>query len=86
MTEIAVVSTLRGMQITLTTEQEAQVSELAALEGRGPDEIAREVFNRGLAAEARFLAAVKTGQDAAEAEDFVETAEVWAAVERTLQN
>jgi len=38
------------MQINLTAEQEAQLSEIAAHEGKGADELAREVFSRGLAA------------------------------------
>jgi predicted transcriptional regulator len=74
------------MQIHLTAEQEAQLSQLAAEEGKNTDELAREVFSRGLAAEAHFIAAVKIGQDAARRGDFVEQPQVWADIERILQS
>jgi hypothetical protein len=73
------------MQINLTAEQEAQLSQIAPHEGKGADELAHEVFSRGLAAEAHFLAAVKHGQDAARRGDFVEPSEVWAGVEQILK-
>jgi predicted transcriptional regulator len=73
------------MEVSLTAEQEAQLSQLAAQEGKDADELAREVFSRGLAAEAHFIAAVKIGQDAARRGDFVEQSEVWAGVEQSLQ-
>jgi hypothetical protein len=44
------------MEIHLTAEQETQLSQIAALEGKGADELAREVFLRGLDAEASRLA------------------------------
>jgi predicted transcriptional regulator len=73
------------MQLTLTLEQEAQLSQMAAVEGKPADDLAREVFSRGLAAEAHFLAAVKAGQEAARRGDFVPQAEVWAGVEQVLE-
>lgn len=73
------------MQISLTAEQEAQLSEIASQQGRGADELAREVFSRGLAAETRFVAAVKIGQDAAARGLFIDTSEVWTGVERALR-
>ncbi len=79
------VPTLKSMEVSLTAEQEAQLSQLAAQEGKDADELAREVFSRGLAAEAHFIAAVKIGQDAARRGDFVEQSEVWAGVEQSLQ-
>jgi hypothetical protein len=44
------------MQIDLTAEQEAQLSRLAAQEGKGVDELAREVLLRVLDSEARLIA------------------------------
>jgi len=44
------------MEINLTVEQEAQLSHIAALEGKDADELAREVFLRGLKAEATLIA------------------------------
>jgi predicted transcriptional regulator len=74
------------MQLTLTHEQEAQLSQIAAVEGRHADDLAREVFSRGLAAEAHFLEAVKLGQEAARRGDFVTSNEVWAGVEEELNS
>jgi predicted transcriptional regulator len=75
----------QSMQIDLTAEQEAQLAQIAAHEGKGADELAREVFSRGLAAEAHFIAAVKIGQEAASRGDFVEQSEIWADVEQILR-
>ena len=72
------------MQIDLTAEQEAQLSEIAAHEGKGADELAREVFSRGLAAEAHFIAAVKIGQQAASRGDFVEQSEIGPASSKSF--
>jgi len=74
------------MQIELTAEQEVQLSQIAAHEGKATEELAREVFSRGLAAEARFLSAVKIGQDAALRGDFVEQSALWADIETILQS
>jgi len=74
------------MQLTLTREQEAQLSQIAAVEGKRADDLAQEVFSRGLAAEAHFLAVVRIGQEAARRGDFVSSAEVWATVEGTLNS
>jgi ribosomal protein L12E/L44/L45/RPP1/RPP2 len=56
------------MEINLTVEQEAQLSLIAALEGRDADELAREVFLRGLQVEATLIASRSRnthGQEAA---------------------
>jgi hypothetical protein len=44
------------MEINLTVEQQAQLSQIAALEGRDADELAREVFLPGLQVEAALIA------------------------------
>jgi predicted transcriptional regulator len=74
------------MEIKLTAEQAAQLSAIAAQVGKGADEVAQDVFLRGLAAEADFIAAVKVGQDAARRGDFIEQSEVWSDVEKLLQS
>ncbi len=56
------------MKITLTVEQEAQLSHFAALEGKSADDPAREVFVRGLHVEANRIASrfsLSGGQEAA---------------------
>jgi predicted transcriptional regulator len=73
------------MQITITREQEAQLTRIAAQEGKHAEELAREVFSRGLASESHFLAAVRSGQEAAQRGDFVEQDRVWADIEEVLE-
>jgi hypothetical protein len=51
-----VLPTLKSININLTVEQEAQLSHIAALAGKGADELAREVFLRSLNAEATLIA------------------------------
>jgi hypothetical protein len=46
----------RTMQIDLTAEQEARLSQIAAQNGKGADELAREVLLRGLDVEATVIA------------------------------
>jgi hypothetical protein len=56
------------MEINLTVEQEAQLSHIAALEGKDADVLAREVLLRGLKAEATLIASRShntQGQEAA---------------------
>lgn len=43
------------MEIDLTIEQEAQLSQIAALEGKDADQVAREVFLRGLQIEVALM-------------------------------
>jgi len=73
------------MEVPLSIEQEAQLSQMAAQAGRGVDELAREAVDRYLTEEARFHAAVHAGQEAAARGDFVPAPEVWAKVERELE-
>jgi predicted transcriptional regulator len=73
------------MEVLLSTEQEAQLSKMAAQAGRRADELAREVVERYIAEEAQFRAAVQAGLEDADRGNFVPTSEVWAAVERELQ-
>jgi predicted transcriptional regulator len=74
------------MEVQISVEQEAQLSQLAALSGRGADDLVREVVERYIAEEAHFRAAVQAGLDDAARGNFVPTSEVWAAIERELQD
>ena len=57
------VSRLSFMEIRLTSEQEAQLSQIAINCGRGTaDALAQEVLSRYLEEEARFIEAVKLGE------------------------
>jgi predicted transcriptional regulator len=73
------------MEVLLSAEQEAELSQLAAQAGRRADELAREVVARYIAEEAQFRAAVQAGLDDADRGNFVPTSEVWAMVERELK-
>jgi predicted transcriptional regulator len=73
------------MEVQLSPEQEAQLSQIAAESGRSADELLRDLVDRYLAEEARFRAGVHAGLEAAERGDFVPTSEVWASVERILK-
>jgi len=74
------------MEVQLSTEQEAQLSFMADQTGKTADELASEVVGRYIAEEIRFRAAVQAGLDDAARGNFVATSEVWAAVERELEN
>jgi predicted transcriptional regulator len=53
------------MVVQLTSEQEAQLSRMAAQAGRNVEELAREAVDRYLAEDAHFRTAVQEGIDAA---------------------
>ncbi len=55
------------MEIALTIEQKAQLSHIAALEGKDAEELAQEVFLRGLQAKASFMASQQDTHDGQEA-------------------
>lgn len=74
------------MQITLTTEQEARLMQLAVDEGKTTEALASEFLDRALKEEAYFRATVHAGIDAAERGEFLEPSEVWAQVEKVLQS
>jgi predicted transcriptional regulator len=74
------------MQIELTAEQQAQLSQLAAREGKGAEELARELFSRFLAEETRFLAAVKLGEAALERGEHLTHEQVGERLERLFQS
>ncbi len=77
--------TLKAMEVSLSIEQEADLSRMADQTGRSADELAREAVDRFLMEERRFHAGVRAGLDAAARGDFVPTSEVWARVERVLK-
>ena len=70
------------MELKLTPEQEAQLMEVARLEGKTADQLAQELFSDALTEEAHFATQVDAGREAARRGGFVDTHEVWARVER----
>lgn len=74
------------MVVQLTSEQEAQLSRMAAQAGRNIEELAREAVDRYLAEDAHFRAAVQEGIDAAERGELLAPSQVWDRVERVLKS
>jgi predicted transcriptional regulator len=74
------------MEIHLSPEKEARLSQIASSKGRHTDEFAQEVLERYLECDARFIEAVSAGLAAADREEFVEPEEVWAHVEEILRS
>jgi predicted transcriptional regulator len=74
------------MDIALSAEQEAQLAELAARDGRSVNDLAADAVVRYLDEERRFAEAVKRGIAAADRGEFVAADEVWARVERVLED
>jgi predicted transcriptional regulator len=72
------------MEVHLTPEQEAELSELATRKGRDAETLAQEVLDFYLKHEACFVEAVKRGIASADRGDFVEHDEVLARIERLL--
>jgi len=69
------------MELHLTREQQAQLTQLAQKSGTIPDELATRVVARYLEEESRFHAAVQKGIDAAERGEFIEEEEMDARLE-----
>ena len=74
------------MEIHLTPEQEAELSELAARKGRKADSLAQEVLGFYLEHEARFIEAVKRGIASADRGDLIEHDEVLARINRLVSS
>jgi predicted transcriptional regulator len=69
------------MEVHLTPEQQAQLSQIAANAGTNPERLATNVVARFLDEEARFLAAVEKGLAAAERGEFIEEEEMNARLD-----
>jgi predicted transcriptional regulator len=68
--------TLKGMEVHLSPEQQAQLAQIATKAGTKPEQLAANVVARYLDEEARFLAAVEKGIAAAERGEFIEEEEI----------
>ena len=76
---------LRLMEIHFTPEQEAQLTQIATLEGTEAERLVRDAAVRLLAEDARFRAAVREGITQADRGEFIEE-EMNARFERMLQS
>jgi predicted transcriptional regulator len=73
------------MEVHLTPEQEAQLTQMATQAGTNPERLVKDVLVRYLDDEARFLAAVERGIAAAERGEFIEEEEMEARIERMFR-
>ena len=76
---------LKTMEVHLTLEQEVQLALMATKAGTKPERFVKDVLVRYLDGEARFLAAVERGIEAAERGEFIEEDEMDARIEHMFK-
>jgi predicted transcriptional regulator len=74
------------MEVTLTSEQQAQLSQLASNKGRDAETLAQEVLGLYLEHEARFIDAVRQGIASLDRGEYIEHSEVGARIERLFKS
>ena len=74
------------MEVHLTPEQEAELSELATRKGRNANELAQEVIGFYLEHEARFIVAVKRGLESLDRGEYVSHEQVGARINRLFSS
>jgi len=73
------------MKVHLTPEQQHQLEELAAQQGRDADALAQEAISRYLAEEARFIEAVKLGEEALQRGEYLTHEQVGQRLNRLFE-
>ncbi len=73
------------MELHVTGELEAKLTSSAAKQGRSPADLAQDVLTRYVEEEARFVEAVKRGEDAFERGEYLTHEQVGKRLERFLQ-
>ena len=73
------------MELHVTGELETKLTQSAAKQGRNPDDLVQEVLTRYLDEEARFIDAVKLGEDALERGEYLTHEQVGERLQRFLQ-
>jgi predicted transcriptional regulator len=73
------------MELHLTGELEAKLTHSAAKQGRKPDELVQDVLTRYLEEEARFIEAVKLGEDALERGEYLTHEQAGERLQRFLR-
>jgi predicted transcriptional regulator len=73
------------MEVHVTGELEAKLTHSAAKQGRNPDDLVQDVLTRYFEEEARFVEAVKRGEDAFERGEYLTHEQVGQRLERFLQ-
>ena len=72
------------MEVQFTPEQEAQLAQIASVEGIAPARLVHDAALRLIEDDARFRAAVRKGIDQADRGEFIEEDEMDARVARML--
>jgi predicted transcriptional regulator len=72
------------MEVQFTPEQEAQLAQIADVEGVAPSRLVQDAALRLLENDARFRASVRKGLDQADRGQFIEEDEMNARVARML--
>ena len=73
------------MELRFTPEQEAQLTQMAQYAGKPVEQLLTDAAFATLREHKSFLETVEEGIAAADRGEFVESGEVWARVEKTLQ-
>jgi predicted transcriptional regulator len=73
------------MELHVTGELEAKLTDSAAKQGRKPDELVRDLLTRYFEEEARFVEAVKRGEDALKRGEYLTHDQVGERLNRFLQ-
>jgi predicted transcriptional regulator len=74
------------MEVHFTPEREAQLAQIATRAGTDPERLVKDVLERYLDDEARFLEAVEKGIAAAERGEFIEEEEMDARINRMFKS
>jgi len=74
------------LEVHFTAELEAKLSQSAARQGRSPDDLVQEALARYFDEEARFIEAVKRGEDVLQKGEFLTHEQVAGRLERFLRS
>jgi predicted transcriptional regulator len=74
------------MEVRFTPEQEAQLAQIAAINGTDPEALVKDAAMRLLDEDAHFRAAVMEGKAYADAGEFIEEEEMDARFEQMLRS
>ena len=74
------------MEVHVTGELEAKLTHSAARQGRNPDDLVQDVLASYFEEEARFVEAVKRGEDAFERGEYLTHEQVGQRLQRFLQS
>ena len=74
------------MEVHVTGELEAKLTDSAARQGRNPADLVQDVLANYLEEEARFVEAVKRGEDALQRGEYLTQEQVGQRLQRFLQS